>query len=447
MARTWLSIRVDLVEGQARPLWPRPGRVMLARPGMTFRMLADAVNDAFARWDLSHLHAFTLADGTRITIKGPWDDDWNEPELDDTREKLTRLSLGEQFVYEFDFGDGWMHLCTVADEKVDPHEVYGEAPDRPVAYFGWGAIPDQYDRRWDGDDGQSPPPPAPDPPLSDLPDLHPGWGRDARPVRDGSEFGGSNDDGVLVPGPWFDRGGERAGREHERWSGDSVQQLRRAVRRRDAVAVVDLLVGRDPLTVAHLAGPGLIHAVEVGHDPAGVILHRLLPRLRDRGWLGDDELADEFERAVRDEPSPLRATPVELDELASHLDGPTDFHAGWKLEIATGELWPNDPEGIAGIERPGDFDDPDAFVGVVALGSKLGYRDMEDFIATVTDERLAERLEVAIRGEGAFRRFRDTLYEDEFWWGVWLTYSSERQLARARWWLADDGLRPAAIGG
>lgn len=198
------------------------------------------------------------------------------------------------------------------------------------------------------------------------------------------------------------------------------------------------------MTVAHLAGPGLIHAVEVGYDPAGLIIHRLLPRLRDRGWLGDDELVDDLERAVRSEPSPLRPTPVELDELASHLDGPTDFYGGWKLEIATGELWPSDPDGIAGIERPDDFDDPDAFVGVVGLGSDPGYRDMQDFIATVTDERLAERLEVAIQGKGAFRRFRDTLYKDESWWDVWSIFSSERQLARARWWLADIGLRPAA---
>lgn len=60
MARTWLSIRVDLVEGMhVQELWPRPGRILLARPGMTFRMLADAINVAFARWDRSHLHAFT----------------------------------------------------------------------------------------------------------------------------------------------------------------------------------------------------------------------------------------------------------------------------------------------------------------------------------------------------------------------------------------------------
>ncbi len=90
-----------------------PGRILLARPGMTFRMLADAINDAFARWDRSHLHAFTLADGTRISIRGPWDEP-DDDELDDTATTLSRLQLGEQFTFEFDFGDSWMHLCTVA---------------------------------------------------------------------------------------------------------------------------------------------------------------------------------------------------------------------------------------------------------------------------------------------------------------------------------------------
>jgi hypothetical protein len=41
--------------------------------------------------------------------------------------------------------------------------------------------------------------------------------------------------------------------------------------------------------------------------------------------------------------------------------------------------------------------------------SREGYRDMEEFIATVRDPRLAELLEVAIAGRGAFRRFKDVL--------------------------------------
>lgn len=73
-----------------------------------------------------------------------------------------------------------------------------------------------------------------------------------------------------------------------------------------------------------------------------------------------------------------------------------------------------------------------------------GYGDMRDFIDTTTDDALAGRLDVAIQGKGAFRRFKDTLSPNEAWWGRWLTFSSERQLGRARWWLADAGQRPVA---
>ena len=67
MARTWLSIRVDLVEGRGERLWPRPGRIFAAARGHTFEALATAIDDAFARWDRAHLHEFRLVDGTRLT--------------------------------------------------------------------------------------------------------------------------------------------------------------------------------------------------------------------------------------------------------------------------------------------------------------------------------------------------------------------------------------------
>ena len=67
MARTWLSIRVDLVSGRGEDLWPRPGRIFAAARRHTFAQLARANDDAFARWDRAHLHDFTLADGTRLT--------------------------------------------------------------------------------------------------------------------------------------------------------------------------------------------------------------------------------------------------------------------------------------------------------------------------------------------------------------------------------------------
>ncbi|MFO1172533.1 MAG: UPF0158 family protein [Hyphomicrobiaceae bacterium] len=49
----------------------------------------------------------------------------------------------------------------------------------------------------------------------------------------------------------------------------------------------------------------------------------------------------------------------------------------------------------------------DAFVQLPAQQSYDGYRLMEDFCGTVEDARIRERLEDAIRGKGAFRRFKD----------------------------------------
>jgi len=66
VARSWLSIRVELIEGGGRTLWPRPGRLFAAARSHTFAALADAIDTAFARWDRSHLCLFELADGTDV---------------------------------------------------------------------------------------------------------------------------------------------------------------------------------------------------------------------------------------------------------------------------------------------------------------------------------------------------------------------------------------------
>ena len=116
-ARTWLSIRVNLVEGHGEQSWPRPGRIFAAARSHTFKQLADAIDDAFARWDRSHLQEFTLADGRRSCDPDP---DWeieDEVTQDYRRVKLSRLHPGEQFAYVFDLGDDWAHLCTVGARR------------------------------------------------------------------------------------------------------------------------------------------------------------------------------------------------------------------------------------------------------------------------------------------------------------------------------------------
>jgi hypothetical protein len=96
--------------------------------------------------------------------------------------RLGRLRPGEQFAYTVDLGDNWQHLCTVALQRVDPLETLGIIPVGPLPCWGWGDIPDQYGRRWDGDDSSSPMPKAPNG-LADLPPILPGWGpRRTRPA-------------------------------------------------------------------------------------------------------------------------------------------------------------------------------------------------------------------------------------------------------------------------
>jgi len=123
--RSWLSIRVELVEGRGERFWPRPGRLVAA--ARTFAQLATAIDDAFARWDRAHLHEFTLAVSQRIGRPDPEFGTAAEV-LDDRCTTLGRLHAGVQFVYVFDFGDDWAHLCMVGDRRIDPLEALGVVP-------------------------------------------------------------------------------------------------------------------------------------------------------------------------------------------------------------------------------------------------------------------------------------------------------------------------------
>ncbi len=76
-------------------------------PSHTFEQFARAIDAAFARWDLSHLREFELADGRLIGLP----DDSFEPDLvwiDHAKLKVSRTGkLGDEFTYVFDLGDNW----------------------------------------------------------------------------------------------------------------------------------------------------------------------------------------------------------------------------------------------------------------------------------------------------------------------------------------------------
>ena len=170
MSESWLSIRVELVSGNGHRFWPRPGRILLASPRHTFAQLADTIDTAFGRWDRAHLHQFFLDDGHVIGFPDD-EDDAPEDQLDGAQTMLARLKHGEPFVYEFDFGDSWLHLCQPEPDSSDPEDIFGLIPVSPAPCWGWGELPDQYGRRWSDDDGTGPQPD--DPEGTDLPAIGP----------------------------------------------------------------------------------------------------------------------------------------------------------------------------------------------------------------------------------------------------------------------------------
>jgi len=146
MISAWLHIQVELERGAGIECDPPPGRIFVVGPGHTFRQLASAIDAAFARWDVAHLHAFELADGRLVGLPDPDagpDGRW----LDHDALLVTcELAPGDEFTYTFDLAEGWQHRCEVLEETVDPLLAYGSRPDGPAIVWGWGWIPDQYGR-------------------------------------------------------------------------------------------------------------------------------------------------------------------------------------------------------------------------------------------------------------------------------------------------------------
>ncbi len=82
------------------------------------------------------------------------------------------------------------------------------------------------------------------------------------------------------------------------------------------------------------------------------------------------------------------------------------------------------------------------YVGIEPFDSHEAYRFMQDFIGTVDDAKLRERLHRAISGRGAFRYFKDTLADHKML-DAWYAYEHDRKLEYAREWLESIHIEPA----
>lgn len=173
-----------------------------------------------------------------------------------------------------------------------------------------------------------------------------------------------------------------------------------------------------------------------------------------------------------------RKVNVDLDELAIALD--TDFSELHQyLDLETGRIVPIMDELSRELEKIYDEiydgagnrvvtleeylqrrDDPDwqkemmleadrveqgygtRYIRVERDDPYGDYRDMERFIGTIEDARLRERLWNAIRGRGAFRRFKDLLARHPQVEEAWFEFKDARLQKRVANWLAYHDIEP-----
>ena len=403
MAKTWLSITVELLGGRGQRLWPRPGRTFALGPAHTFADLAEAINLAFARWDLGHLSVFTLNDGSIIT------DEFNGPELgnssfgtlqevlDFERVKVARtVRSGEDFRFTFDLGDEWEHLCTVNPVKVDPHALLGAKPAQPVAYWGWGAMPDQYGRRWAEDDGSSPVPPDPGPDRSRAP--------------------------LIADAPSFDR-----------------VEVTAATAAGDADRFLDAVFGHDLDAGLQQIGEGMVMALDRHRDRAETPALSVVNRLTFRAFPGDSELAEGLLAIMRGQPSPGLDIAVDLQMLAASLEGTSEDSSGGYIDLVTGDVF--DAAVIDFGDEEIDVEaEPDRWLGFDRVEPGEAWTDMSVFVARLHQAELRERGRAAVEGKGAFQRFRTFIQESDLS-DEWSLFSDDRELGRARALLAENGIR------
>jgi len=465
MSGTWFTVRVELlVSGSTPSDPPRPGRLLLVSGDMLFRTLATAIDRAFddvieidwidTRWDEglwddldgpdagdpvrtdwrppdgsmaevrpprppfgseeepapTVTHAFTLADGTRIVPGRGATDDTNDV-LPDVLVRLARLQPGETFVYEPDADGGWRYACTVVAGPDEPDEA--EEPDEPDTEAAEG--------------GRDEPRPRSALPLTPLV-VH-AWGAlpEGEDPADTVARDGRADRRTV--GPAASLFGPAAGRAFD---ADGVARLHRALDDGDVIGLVVLLAEHDPMAVVHLAGPTLARAAADGHPGAREATLPLVVPLRERGWPGDAELADELAVALALEgaEAPMLApTPVDLATLAAVLDGPGERGNTWRLDIGTGRLTPPPAGPDAGRTIP-----------VLGLGTRPGIDDLFAFTRLDPDGlagRIADSAPRTLWGP-----LEDALLRSPTEGPRWTLFAQERRLGRARRWLAEQGLRP-----
>ena len=220
---------------------------------------------------------------------------------------------------------------------------------------------------------------------------------------------------------------------HDRWR----DQLRET---RVNASLAALLKHGVPENGLQIAGSAIL-ATTPSSDLAEVTAS-VRSALRERGWVGDSELAELLNDHAQQCASALVPIAVDLDDLAEAIDQTAGTES--YIDVESGAVWPGELFDIG--QGPEDFDPDDAgrWLLIVAEGSRAGFGDMERFIASVEPEALRGRLRQTIAGKAPFKAFLAALQRDDDQFTIWHRHRDDARMGRARHWLAEHGYTPAS---
>lgn len=137
----------------------------------------------------------------------------------------------------------------------------------------------------------------------------------------------------------------------------------------------------------------------------------------------------------------LDPSALDIELVASALADHTGAEHCWLVDPRSGDVvfWTSDT-GIDGEPVELDELDPE-LVAIEPLPSHVWFQDMADFAAGLSDPTTRQRLADAMQGRGAFRRFKNELYQrhpDLI--PSWHSLRDARAHRRAVDWLLGEGL-------
>lgn len=140
------------------------------------------------------------------------------------------------------------------------------------------------------------------------------------------------------------------------------------------------------------------------------------------------------------------APTINLDEVADAMDQWSESTEEPLLDRETGHVvvvpdfdWTGveDPELERAIEA-----EPDRFLPIPRFETRLEYEWMAVFCESIgdADARAKDRIADALRGKGAFRRFKDVLYEYPALRERWFAERNDYAANHASAWLKSEGV-------